>query len=94
MIEHNEKFEDNSLLPFIIHPPSYSARGQVQFCRNLIVKFFREGYSPSKQEFPKVRMKRQLLDHYLNVITSYYGIFTSEVLVAQTNSAKTYCILQ
>ena len=88
MIEYNESFDDKSILPFFIQPQSDPARGQVQFCHNLIVTLFEKENSPCKQEFPEIRKKRQILDHYLKClchITSYYGIFTIEILSPQSN---------
>ena len=79
MIENNEMFDDNSILPFFKKQQNDPARGQVQFCYNLIVNLFEKGNSPCKQEFPEVRRKRQLLDQYLKDIwniTSHYGIYT------------------
>ena len=41
-------------------------------------KFISKGNSPCKQEFPEVKNKRQIGDHYLlviSIITSHYGIF-------------------
>ena len=48
MIEHNEKFDHNSILPFFIKPQKDPARGQVQFCYNIIVNLFEKRNSPSK----------------------------------------------
>ena len=82
MIENNEKFDVNSILPFFINPQKDPARGQVRFCYNLIVKLFEKGNSPCKQETPEVKIKRQILDDYLKDIcniTSHYSKFTLEV---------------
>ena len=88
MIENTKNFDDNSILPFFIHPQSDPARGQVHFCHNLMVNLFEKGNSPCKQEFPQIRKKRQNLDHYLKSICntrSYYGIITIESLSSQPN---------
>ena len=80
MIRNKENLED-SALPFLIHPQA-EARGQVQFCRNLIANLFEKGDSPCRKEFTDVNIKRQLLDYYLEGIcslTSQYGIYTIEV---------------
>ena len=71
---------ENSVLPFLISPLT-EARGQVQFCQNLIANLFEKGENPCTREFPDVKIKRQLLDHYLKGIcslTSQYGIYTIE----------------
>ena len=65
----------------MIHPQA-EARGQVQFCQNFIVILFEKGESPCTKEFPGVKIKRQLIDHYLKgicSITSQYGIYTIEI---------------
>ena len=44
--------------------------------------------SPCKHEFPEIRIKRQILDHYLKGIcnfASYYDIFAIEILSPQSN---------
>ena len=46
MIENNKNFDDYSTLPFFIKPQNDPARGQVQFCMNLIVNLFEKGNSP------------------------------------------------
>ena len=54
-------------------------RGQRQFCTNLIANVFQQGISPCKAEFPEVKNKRQIIDHYLKGIsnlTQPYGIYT------------------
>ena len=40
MIEYDKNFDNDSILPFLIHPESDSAQGQVQFCHNLIEILF------------------------------------------------------
>ena len=55
MIEYNESFDDNSIIPFFIKGQNDPGRGKVQFCCNLNLNLFEEGYSPCKQEFPEVR---------------------------------------
>ena len=54
MIEYNENFDNNSILPFFIKSQNDPARGQVQFCNNLIVSLIEKGKSPCKQEFPEI----------------------------------------
>ena len=77
----NEDNPKNSFFPFLIYL-LIEARGQIQFCQNLIAKFFEKGESPCTREFPDGKIKRQLLDHYLKRIcslTSRYGIYTTEI---------------
>ena len=64
MIHYNEKFDDNSILRFFIKPQNDPARGQTHFCYNLIVNLFEKRNSPCEQDFPEVRIKRQILDPY------------------------------
>ena len=54
----------------------------MQFCTNLIANVFERGISPSKAEFPEVKIKRQIIDHYLKGIcnlTQPYGIYTIDI---------------
>ena len=77
----NEDNPEDSVVPFLIHPLT-EARVQVQFCQNLIEFSFEKGESPCTREFPDVKIKRQLPDHYLKGIcslTSQYGINTIEI---------------
>ena len=78
---HSEDNVENSVLPFLIHLLS-GPRGQVQFCQNLIAILIEKGENPSTREFPDVKIKRQLLDHYLEGIcslTSQFAIYTIEI---------------
>ena len=80
MIRNEENLED-STLPILI-PPSAESRGQIQFCQNLIVNLFEKGDSPCNKDLREVKIKRQLNDQYLKVIsslTSQYGIYTIEM---------------
>ena len=64
----NEESEDeNTILPFIIIFLT-DDRGQTKFCQNLIANLFEKGISPCRAEFPEVRIKRQIVDHYLKEI--------------------------
>ena len=77
----NEDNPENSVLPFYLSPLT-EARGQVQFFQYLIAILFEKGESPCTREFPDVKIKRQLLEHYLKGIcslTSQYGIYTIEI---------------
>ena len=77
----NEKNPENSVLPFLISPLT-EPRGQIDFRQNLFANIFEKGESLRTKEFPDVKIKRQLLDHYLKGIcspTSQYGIYTIEI---------------
>ena len=69
MIQYVENFDDDSTLPFVIHPQGDPARGQVQFCHILFAILFLHGNSPCLQNFPEVKIIRQVLVHkdYLRV---------------------------
>ena len=77
----NEDNLESSVLPFLISPLT-EPRGQIEFYQNLIANSFEKGESPCSREFPDVKIKRHLLDHYLKVIcslTSQHGIYTIEI---------------
>ena len=62
--------------------PSLNDRGQTKFCKNLLIKLFETGNSPCKTEFPDVKIKRQITEHYLkdiSKITQQCGIYTREI---------------
>ena len=77
----NENNPENSVLPFSISPLT-EPRGQTDFCKSLIANLFEKGENPCTKEFPDVKIKRQLFDHYIKGIsslTSHYGIYTIEI---------------
>ena len=81
MIKSEESQDENSVFPFLINSLT-DYRGQLQFCQNLIANLFERGNSPRTTEFPDVKIKRQILDHYLEGICNIaqqYGIFTIEI---------------
>ena len=52
---------------------------------------FEPGISPCKAEFPDVKIKRQIIEHYLKDIcnlTQQYGIYTIEFSTPNTNHRK------
>ena len=52
---------------------------------------FEPGFSPGKAEFPDVKIKRQIIEHYLKDIcnlTQQYGIYTIEFSTPNTNHRK------
>ena len=61
----------------------------MQLCLNLIAKLFDKENSLCKQKYPEVKIKRQVLDHYipgLSNITSHYGLITNAVLPPQSTN--------
>ena len=50
----NEDNPENSGLPFLTSSLT-EARGQVQFCQNLIANLFEKGESPCTREFSEVK---------------------------------------
>ena len=88
--QSNESPDENSVFPFLINSLT-DDRGQVQFCKNLIANSFEQGISPCKTEFPEVKIKRQIFDHYLKGIcnlTQQYGIYTVELSTASKFHSK------
>ena len=80
----------NLVLPFLISPLS-EPRGQKEFCKNLIANLFEKGENPCTEKLPDVKMKRQLLDHYLKGIcslTSNFGIYTKEIISPNTSHIR------
>ena len=78
----NEDNSENSVLPFLISLLS-EPRGKLKFRKNLIANLFEKGESPCTREFLDVKIKRQLLDHYIEGIcslTSHFGIHIIEII--------------
>ena len=84
---HSEESIDyEQAFPFIID--SETDRGQIKFCKNLLINLFEPGISPCKTEFPDVKTKRQLIDHYIKdiaKITQQYGIYTIGICTPANN---------
>ena len=81
--------DDEAVYPFLIDSPN--DRGQHDFCKNLLVNLFEPGISPFKAEFPDVKIKRQIIEHYLKDIcnlTQQYGIYTIEFSTPNTAHRK------
>ena len=77
--QSDESPDEEAVFPFLID--SLNDRGQTRFCKNLLVNLFEPGISPCKAEFPDVKIKRQIIEHYLKDIcnlTQQYGIYTIE----------------
>ena len=62
-----ESEDENFISPFI-NTSLTGDRGQTHFCLNLITNLFERGTRPCKAEFPKVKITRQIIDHYLKGI--------------------------
>ena len=81
MSQNEESEDENSILPFIITSLT-DGIGKTKFCQNLIANLFETGVSPCTAEFPQIKIKRQIVDHYLNGIcnlTQQYGIYIIEI---------------
>ena len=81
--------DDQAVFPFLID--SLDDRGQHDFCKNLLVNLFEPGISPCIAEFPDVKIKRQIIEHYLKDIcnlTQQYGIYTIEFSTSNTTHRK------
>ena len=81
-MSQNEESEDqNSISQFLINLLTDN-RVQTQFCQNLTANLLEKGVSPCRAEFPEVKIKRQIIDHYIKGIcnlTQQYGIYTIEI---------------
>ena len=64
MNQCEESQDKNSVLPILINSLT-DDRGQTLFCRNLIAKFFERGMSQCTTEFPELKIKTQIIAHYL-----------------------------
>ena len=81
MGQNEESKDENSIFPFLINSLT-DDRGQTQFCQNVIANLFERGVSPCTLKFPEVKIKRQIIDHYLKGICNLlqqYGIYTIEI---------------
>ena len=91
--QSDENPDENSVFPFLINSLT-DDRGQIQFCNNLIANLFEQGISRCEAEFPEIKIKRQIVDHYLKRIsnlTQQYGIYTKELRTTSNFYGK-YCI--
>ena len=78
--QSDEKPDEEYVFPFIIN--SLNDRGQTKFCKNLHIILFELEISPCKTELPDIKIKKELIDHYLKdipKITQQYGIYTIEI---------------
>ena len=86
----DESRDEDSVFPFIIISLTED-KGQTQFCHNLIANIFEQGISPCKAEFPEIKIKRQIVDHYIKRIcnlTQQYGIYTIELSTTRNVHGK------
>ena len=77
----DESPDENSVFQLLINSLTEDT-GQIQICNNPIANVFEQGISPCKAEFPEIKIKRQIVDHYLKGIcnlTQQYGIYTIEL---------------
>ena len=84
-----ESPDDDDIFPFIVD--ATTDRGQHIFCKNLLLNLFETGINPCKTEFPDVKIKRQIIDHYLKDIcnlTQQYGIYSIEFSSPNQNHSK------
>ena len=84
-----ESPDDDDIFPFIVD--ATTDIGQHIFCKNLLLNLFEPGISPCKTEFPDVKIKRQIIDHYLKDIcnlTQQYGIYSIEFSSPNQNHNK------
>ena len=87
--QSDESLDEEAVFPFLID--SLDDRGQTRFCKNLLVNLFEPGISPCKAEFPDVKIKRQIIEHYLKDICNLrqqYGIYTIEFSTPNTAHRK------
>ena len=66
--QSDESPDEEAVFPFLID--SLDDRGQTRFSQNLLVYLFEPGISPCKAEFPDVKIKRQIIEHYLKDISN------------------------
>ena len=81
MSQNEESEDENSIFPFLMKSIT-DDRGQTQFCQNLIANLFESGVGPCTANFREIKIKRQIIDHYLKGIcnlTQQYGIYTIEI---------------
>ena len=83
--QSDESPDEEAVFPFLID--SLDDRGEIRFCKNLLVNLFEPGISSCKAEFPVVKSERQNIEHYLKDIcnlTQQYGIYTIEFSTPNT----------
>ena len=81
--------DDDDIYPFLVDTPDN--RRQHDFCKNLLLNLFEPGISPCKTKFPDVKIKRQIIEHYLKdicILTQQYEIYTIEFSTPNPNHRK------
>ena len=63
----DESPDVDSVFPFIIISLTED-RGQTHLCQILIANIFEQGIRPCKAGFPEIKVKRQIVDHYIRGI--------------------------
>ena len=87
--QSDESPDEEAVFPFVIN--SLNDRGQTRFCKNLLVNLFEPRISPSESKFPVIKIKRQIIEHYLKDIcslTQQFGIYTLEISSERTLHGK------
>ena len=87
--QSDESPDEEAVFPFVINP--LNDRGQTRFCKILLVNLFEPGSSPCKSELPDIKIKRQIIEHYLKEIcnlSQQYGIYTIEISTPRTSHNK------
>ena len=82
---NDESPDEESVFPFIINSLT-DDREQTQFCKNLLAKI-----TPCKSEFSEIRIKRQIVEHYLKGkcnLKQQYRIYTIEIITQRTFHGK------
>ena len=86
----DESPDEDSVVPLIIISLTED-RGQIQLCHNLIANIFEQGTNPCKAKFPEIKIKRQIVDHYIKGIcklTQQKGIYTIKLSTASKLHGK------
>ena len=71
--------------------PSSHLSSLPSLCQILVAKLFEKGISPCAADFPEVKIKRQIVDHYLKgicTLSQQYGIYTIELQSPSTFHGK------
>ena len=58
MITYDDNFDNDCMVPCVIHPQSESAKGLIQLRHNLISNLFEKGNCPCNPKLPEAKIKR------------------------------------
>ena len=61
--QSDESPDEEAVFPSVIN--SLCDKGQTRFCKYLLVNLFEPGMSPCKSEITDIKIKRQIIEHYL-----------------------------